>query len=212
MIVDPQIETYLETLQPEPDPVQAEMERLAAERDFPIVGPQVGALLALLARTSGARRVLELGSGFGYSALWFTRALPDDGSVQLTDFSQAALDEARAFLQRAGQEKKARFHAGDGLDTAAGLEGPFDIIFNDIDKEHYPEVVDRAVDLLRPGGLLVTDNALWYGKPADPQIRDDAATQGVRDYNRRVMAHPDLSTVILPLRDGVAVSLKTPRA
>lgn len=212
MIVDPQIESYLASLQPEPDPIQAEMERLATERDFPIIGPQVGALLALLTRSSGARRVLELGSGFGYSALWFTRALPEDGSVQLTDFSQAALDEARGFLERAGQASKARFHAGDGLDAAAGLEGPFDIIFNDIDKEYYPEVIDRSVDLLRPGGLLVTDNALWYGKPADPEIRDDEATEGVREYNRRVMAHPELSTVIVPLRDGVALSIKSPGA
>ena len=209
MILNPPIESYLAELQPEPDPIRAEMERLATERDFPIVGPQVGSLLAILTLAMGAGRILELGSGFGYSALWFARALPEDGSVQLTDFSQAALDEARGFLDRAGQAHKARFHQGDGLDTASGLEGPFDIIFNDIDKEHYPEVVDRAVALLRPGGLLVTDNALWYGKPADPDIRDDGATEGVREYNRRVMSHPALRTVILPLRDGVAVSLKT---
>ena len=115
MIVAPRIEAYLQDLQPESDPILAEMERLAAGRDFPIVGPQVGALLALLTRATGASRVLELGSGFGYSALWFARALPDDGTVQLTDFSAAALDEARTFLDRAGQLTKARFHAGDGL-------------------------------------------------------------------------------------------------
>lgn len=207
MIVTPQVEAYLQGLQPKADPILAEMERRAEERDFPIIGPQVGGLLSMLARTSGARRVLELGSGFGYSALWFARALPPDGQVQLTDFSQAALDEAKAFLERAGMAHKARFHTGDGLSTASGLEGPFDIIFNDIDKEHYPEVVAPAVALLRPGGMLITDNALWYGKPADPQVSDEA-TEGVRKYNRLVFENPGLQTVILPLRDGVAISLK----
>jgi len=187
------------------------MERLAAERDFPIVGPQVGALLAVLTRAVGARRILELGSGFGYSALWFARSLPVDGTVQLTEFSPAALDEARVFLERAGLVHKARFHEGDGLATASELSGPFDIVFNDVDKEHYPEVVAPAVALLRPGGLLVTDNALWYGKPADPRVTDEA-TEGVREYNRRIFAHPELLTVILPVRDGVALSIKRDQA
>lgn len=83
----------------------------------------------------------------------------------------------------------------------------FDIIFNDIEKEDYPVVVDLAVEKLNPRGLLITDNALWYGKPAD-QSNHDAETQGVRSYNERVMNHPDLDTVIIPLRDGVALSMK----
>jgi len=206
MIVSGKVERYLEGLQPEPDPIRREMEALAARRGFPIVGPQVGQLLALLARTLGARRVLELGSGYGYSALWFARVLPPGGRVHLTDGSEENLARARGFLRRAGVLARARFHHGDALTVAARLAGPFDLVFNDIDKEGYPGVVEPAVRWLRPGGLLITDNALWYGKVAGR--RPDAATRGVQEYNRRVFSHPALESVILPLRDGVAISRK----
>ncbi len=205
MIQEDKMQAYLASLQPSPDPICAELERQAEELDFPIVGPQVGRLLGMLTRLSGARRVLELGSGFGYSALWFARALPDDGQVLLTDFSSEQLHQARDSLKRAGLLAKARFHQGDGLALLGQLEGPFDIVFNDIDKEQYPQVIEPALALLRPGGLLITDNALWYGKPADPAI-SDPATEGVRAYNRLVSTRSDLQTIILPVRDGVAVS------
>ncbi|HOX43168.1 MAG TPA: O-methyltransferase [Myxococcota bacterium] len=207
MIVHPSVEKYLEGIQPARDAVLADMEAEALRRDFPAVGPQVGALLGLLARSAGARRVLELGSGFGYSAVWFARALPDGGEVHLTDSSAELLESARGYLARAGLADRARLHLGEALGVARGLQGPFDLVFNDIDKEHYPEVVAPALRLLRPGGLLVTDNALWHGRVTQP-ARRDAATRGVRAYNRAVLSHPELSTVILPLRDGVAVSVK----
>ncbi|HSA24507.1 MAG TPA: O-methyltransferase, partial [Myxococcota bacterium] len=102
MIVHPSVEKYLEGIQPARDAVLADMEAEALRRDFPAVGPQVGALLGLLARSAGARRVLELGSGFGYSAVWFARALPDGGEVHLTDSSAELLESARGYLARAG--------------------------------------------------------------------------------------------------------------
>lgn len=204
MIVTPEIEAYLDDLEPMAEPVQREMEGLAAQRHFPIVGPQVGRLLALLAHSCKARRVLELGSGFGYSALWFARVLPEDGEVHLTDTDSVQLELAREFLFRAGQGSKARFHKGDALSLA--FDGPFDIVFNDVEKEQYPAVIDLVLPLLRPGGLLITDNALWYGKVADPAF-SDKATKCIRQYNRSAREHPRLLTVILPLRDGLCVSL-----
>jgi caffeoyl-CoA O-methyltransferase len=207
MIVHPSIEKYLAGIQPARDAVLIDMEAEATRRDFPAVGPQVGALLGLLTRASGARRVLELGSGFGYSAVWFARGLPPGGEVHLTDTSAELLESARSYLARAGLLERARLHVGEALEVARGLAGPFDVVFNDIDKERYPEVVAPALRLLRPGGLLITDNALWYGRVAEPSRRD-AATRGVRAYNRAVLSHPELDTVILPLRDGLAVSVK----
>jgi caffeoyl-CoA O-methyltransferase len=208
MIVNPNVERYLDSLEPRPDAVRRAMERRAARERFPIVGPQVGRLLAMLAASMRARRVLELGSGFGYSALWFARALPASGEVHLTDGSENRLAWARKYLQRAGLVRRARFHPGDALATLGRIQGRFDIVFNDVDKEQYPAVVDRAVEILRPGGLLITDNALWYGKVT--RMRADPATRGVQEYNRRVFSRKDLDTVILPLRDGVALSRKKP--
>jgi predicted O-methyltransferase YrrM len=207
MIVSPTIESYLQSVFPSSDGLLSEMEAEADCRGFPAVGPQVGALLHILVRSLGARRVLELGSGFGYSAVWMGRALPEGGEIHLTDGEAGNLAQARGFLERAGLLAHARFHQGDALQIAGRLEGPFDLVFNDIDKEHYPEAIEPALRLLRPGGLLVTDNALWYGKVADPEASDQA-TRGVREYNRAVLAHPGLTTSILPLRDGLAISLK----
>ena len=206
MIVNPKIEQYLEGLLPRADSVQREMERRALKEGFPIVGAQVGRLLFILARSLKARRILELGSGYGYSALWFARALPDNGEVHLTEWSEENIISARRYLGGAGLLAKARFHQGDALSIADHINGRFDIVFNDVDKEHYPEVVDKAVRILRPGGLLISDNTLWEGKVHRKRV--DATTQGVQKYNQRVFSHPKLQTVILPLRDGVGLSLK----
>ncbi len=206
MIVDPKIERYLEELLPAADSLQREMERRARVEGFPIVGAHVGRLLFILARSMRARSVLELGSGYGYSALWFGRALPENGEVHLTDRSEENLMSARRYLQRAGLLAKARFHHGEALSIIDRIRGRFDIVFNDIDKEHYPEVVDKAIRVLRPGGLLISDNTLWKGNVH--RTRVDAATRGVQKYNHRVFTHSQLQTVILPLRDGVAISLK----
>lgn len=207
MIVSGAVENYLQKLQPTSQAVFQEMEQLANKEDFPIIGPQVGRLLAMLAQLQKARSVFELGSGFGYSGLWFAQALPDTATVFLTELEQTNLDLARGFFERAGSIEKARFLQGSALELLRAQTTTFDIIFNDIEKEDYPLVVDVAVDKLNPRGLLITDNALWYGKPAD-QSNQDTATQGVRAYNERVMNHPELDTVILPLRDGVALSIK----
>jgi predicted O-methyltransferase YrrM len=166
----------------------------------------VGRLLFILVQSMKARRVLELGSGYGYSALWFARALPGNGEVHLTDWSEENLRSARRYLDRAGLLAKARFHHGNALAIIDRVKGPFDIVFNDIDKEHYPVVVDKAFRVLRPGGLLISDNALWEGKVHRKRV--DATTRGVQEYNQRVFAHPRLQTVILSLRDGLSLSLK----
>jgi predicted O-methyltransferase YrrM len=184
------------------------MEALAAERGFPIVGPQVGRVLELLARAVGARRVLELGSGFGYSAWWFARAVGEGGEVVLTEGSAERAGEAERFLDRAGLLKRTRILVGDGIELAAREAGPFDVVFNDVDKHAYPQAFAVARTLVRPGGLFLSDNMLWRGNVLPP-AQEDAATAGIVELTRRLYADPDFLTVLLPIRDGVTVSLRT---
>ncbi|HXH29065.1 MAG TPA: O-methyltransferase [Candidatus Polarisedimenticolia bacterium] len=205
-IVSPAIEEYLLRVTPPGDALLEEMERLAAERRFPIVGPQVGRLLGLLARSIGARRVFECGSGFGYSAIWFARALPGDGRVVLTETRAENCEAARGFLERAGLLERCDVRQGDGPAILESEPGPFDIIFCDIDKRDYPKVHPLVGARLRRGGLLICDNMLWSGRVAGPDQDDD--TRGVRELTRRLYADPGLETTLLPLRDGVSVSLR----
>ncbi len=205
-IVARPIEEYLQRVTPPRDAVVQEMERLGEARRFPIVGPLVGRLLFLLARSAGARSVFECGSGFGYSACWFARALPPGGRVVLTDGSADNCAAARDFLDRAGLLDRAFIEQGNALQILNRSPGPFDIIFCDIDKRDYPRVYPLMKPRLRPGGLFVCDNMLWSGKVAAKDQDDD--TRGVRELTRLLYADPDLHTTLLPLRDGVSISLR----
>ena len=207
MIVEPRVESYIAALGASPDPVLAAMEALAERRRFPIVGRHAGTLLGLLARCIGARTVLELGSGYGYSALWFARAMPADGKVICTDLSEDNSDLALGYFRTAGLDSRIDFRVGNGLSVAREQKPGFDIVFNDIDKEDYPASVDVAVPLLRSGGLFITDNTLWRGKVAD-EGPGDSTTEAVRAFNRAVFARPDLECVIVPIRDGLTVCRK----
>jgi predicted O-methyltransferase YrrM len=205
-IVNPDIDRYLHQLASPDDPVLREMEVLAAERSFPTVGPQVGRLLYLLARAISARRVIELGSGFGYSAYWLARAVGPEGRVILTESSQEQADEAAAFLERGGLRERVQIEVGNALDIIDNIGDQFDIVFNDIDKELYPEVIDRAAAALRPGGLLISDNMLWYGTVLQQQT-DQPSTAGVQEMTRRLYESDEFETVLLPVRDGVTISI-----
>lgn len=204
----PGVDEYLHGLFPAPDPVLAEMESLGIERGFPIVGPLVGGLLEILARTIGATRILELGSGFGYSAAWFARGVAGSGHIVLTDGKEENLEEARVFLARAGHAHEFEFVLGDALDRLRRPAETWDIIFCDVDKHAYPQVIDPAVERLRPGGLLIYDNMLWSGRVFTEPAPGDVATEAVREAGRRLAAHPALRTTILPVRDGVSVSVR----
>ena len=179
-IVDPRIEHYMEDrLRRFDEPVLLEMEAYAAEHGFPIVGRNVGVTLEVLARSAGATRIMELGSGFGYSAYWHARAV---GSTERCT-SPTAIPRTRrgprSYLERAGLADRVRFHVGDAVQEFGQLEGDFDVIFNDIDKDGYPAAWRAASDRIRPGGLYVCDNVLWYGRVAvdDPDDRRPACTR-----------------------------------
>jgi caffeoyl-CoA O-methyltransferase len=206
-LVHPGIDGYLTALAATDDPVLAEMEGLGARRQFPIVGPQVGRLLEVVARSAGARRVLELGSGFGYSAYWFLRAVSRDGTVLLTEGSLERAQEADAFLTRGGFAGRFRIEVGDALAIAAQLTPPFDVVFCDIDKHDYPKALPIARRLLRAGGLFITDNMRWDGKVLAPAA-DDKTTSGVLELTRDLYAATDFATTLVPVRDGVTIAVK----
>jgi len=209
-IVDPGIEDYLRGLYDDGDPVRLEMEALGAERKFPIVGPLVGRHLTVLARAIGARKVFELGSGYGYSALHFARAVGEGGAVHCTELSAENVALAQKFLERAGVWARITYHQEEATAALRRVGGTWDIVYNDIDKDGYPETVELAHAHLRPGGLFITDNVLWSGRVLAGLDDGSAMTKGVQEFTRRLFAHPGFLTTIDPTRDGVAVALRLP--
>lgn len=189
------------------DPVLAQMHALAAERGFPIVGPQVGRFLAQLVHLTEAKRIFELGSGFGYSALWFARALGEAGSVHCTDGDAANIELAKGFHAKAGVREKITYLTGYAQDLLQVTPGLFDIIFCDVDKDQYPEVYEILRRHLRVGGAFVIDNLLWSGRVADPG-NDEDSTIGVRAFTDRMWDSPEFLSSLLPVRDGVGLSVR----
>ncbi|MCS6806027.1 MAG: O-methyltransferase [Acidobacteriota bacterium] len=205
-IVESQVERYMEQLIPERDPVLQEMEQLAAEKGIPIVGPVVGRFLFQQALLLQARRIFELGSAIGYSTIWLAWAVSDAGVVYYTDSSPEYAEMAREFCRRAGVEQRVRFLVGEALESLDSVDGQFDIVFNDVNKYQYPQVFLKAASRVRQGGLLIADNVLWGGRVARGD--QDSWTEGIRQYNRLIYEAPDFLTTIVPLRDGVSLSLK----
>ncbi|MEP6759016.1 MAG: O-methyltransferase [Actinomycetota bacterium] len=206
-IVNPQIETYMATLQARYDePVLLEMEAEGKERGFPIVGRNVGVTLEVLARSVGARRVMELGSGFGYSAYWFARAVGPDGEVHCTDGDPDNAAKAETYLSRAGLWDRVHYHVGDAVEQMAGTDGAFDIVYDDIDKHGYPAAWLAARERVRVGGLYICDNVLWSGRvlDADP----DRNTAAILEHNRLIADDEHFVSTIVPTRDGVFVAIR----
>lgn len=207
-IVAGAVEDYLHEVTPGSDGVILEMEEYGRKRGFPYIGPLVGRTLRLLAKSVGAKRVFECGSGFGYSAAWLSEAVGSGGEIFLTDGDPENLKMAKEYLTQLGVVGRCRFLEGEAVGNLAETPGFFDLILVDIDKEGYPKSLSVTVPKLLPGGLLITDNVLWDGEVAqkDPER---ASTRAIQEYNRRLYAHPELETVILPLRDGISVSRKS---
>jgi len=203
----PQLMGYLESLVPERHPVLQEMERRAAETHFPIVGPVVGQLLYLLTRLTGARRVFEMGSGFGYSTAWFAMGIRENGGGEVYHvvWDESLSRDARDYLNRLGLADLVRFHVNEAVTQLQQIDGAFDIIFNDINKEQYPASLAVIKSKLRAGGLLVVDNALWHGAIFDESDRSPA-TEGVRALTRMLTGDPDFICSLIPLRDGVLIA------
>ena len=213
VIVPDAVERYLAELNTAGDPVLDAIAAGNVTRGLPLVDAEVGALLRVLATAIGATRILEIGTAIGYSGIWLARALPAGGMLVTMEFNEERAREARENFARAGVSDRVSVVVGDAQLKIAKVSGPFDLIFQDGDKTLYTPLLDRLVALLRPGGLLITDNVLWDGKVvpgfSTGAHEDDVDTRAIAEYNRRVAAHPNLLTSIIPLRDGVSISVKT---
>jgi len=202
------VENYLYSLLPARDEVLVEMEAAAAKRDIPIVGPAVGRVLHQLALMTDSKNVFEMGSAIGYSTIWWARAVGKGGRVFYTDGDRKNADEARGYFQRAGVADRISVHVGDALELLSEQKQQFDIIFCDLDKEDYPRALRLALPKLRKRGLFVADNVLWSGKVAQENA-GEASTKAIQELNRLLYTSGELFTTILPIRDGLAVAIKT---
>lgn len=209
-LLAPEVAEHLTRLVPPRPPELAAMEAEAARTGFPIIGPAAGQFCYLLARALGARRIFELGSGFGYSTAWFARAVAENGGgeVHHVVWDRALSERARGHLSALGLVEHVRFQVGEAVATLRGTAGPFDIIFNDIDKEGYPASLEAITERLRPGGLLIVDNALWHGRPFDASDHTPA-TEGVRELTRLLSTDPGWIVSLAPIRDGLLIALRT---
>ncbi|HDQ00379.1 MAG TPA: O-methyltransferase [bacterium] len=205
-IVNPKIEKYIQDLMPPMSPVLQEMTQYGYQNDFPIIGPLCGQFLQQMAVAANANNIFEMGSGFGYSAAWFARGLQPDGKIICADGDPNNRERAISYFKRLHIDDRIEFHVGRAQEILQQFKGPFDIIFNDVDKEQYPDTLDLVVPRLRKGGLFITDNALWDGQVTEPG--GDIYTMGVKEFNKQIFARRDLATMIVPLRDGLAVSVK----
>ena len=209
-LVPAAVESYCEAHSSAPSPLLAELQayttRNCADAQM-VVGPLEAALLQLLVRLSGARRVLEIGTFTGYSALAMAEALPPDGRLITCEIDPRHADIAERFFARSPHGRKITLRRGPALETLAALdtEASFDLVFIDADKENYGNYYERALPLLRSGGLIVADNVLWYGRVLAPQAASDRA---VAHFNDRVRSDTRVECVMLPLRDGVSVIRK----
>jgi predicted O-methyltransferase YrrM len=211
------VDHYIDGLFVPPDPVLEAALAAAVEAGLPTiqVSPAQGKLLYLLARLSGARRILELGTLGGYSTIWLGRALPADGRLISLELDPRHAEVARANLARAGLADRVEVRVGPALESLAQLaerdEGPFDLIFIDADKANYPAYLEWALRLARPGCLLLADNVVRRGRVLAPDA-DDALAQGVRAFNAALAADPRVEAVVLQQvgvkgHDGLALAL-----
>lgn len=207
-ILRPEQARYLDALLPSRDALLAEMEAHAAERGVPISDPEVGRLLALLARSRGARLILEVGTAIGYGTLCMARAAPDARVVTLESDPEMAA-AARGFLARGGVLERVEIVEGPALERLHALEGRFDLAYLDAAKREYRRYLDAVLPRLAVGGLVVADNLLWKGRVADPPQEDDPDADALRAFNAYLMSHPQLVSVVLPLGDGVGLAAKT---
>jgi caffeoyl-CoA O-methyltransferase len=205
MITDPKIERYIHDLLPARDPVLTEIEEYAEDQKIPIVGPAVGRFLAALVVMTKARRIFELGSAIGYSTIWLARAAGESAELHYFDGSAQLAERARAYFERAAVADRIHVHVGDALTALAQIPGEFDLIFNDVDKDGYPAVLETVPGRIRHGGLFVTDNTLWHARVLDPH---EATDHAVRLFNERLFASPYFYATLVPLRDGISVAIR----
>jgi len=203
------VQEYLASLVPPREPELQKMEEIAEKNDFPIIGPACGYYCYQLARMINAKSIFELGSGYGYSTAWFAKAVKENGGgvVHHTVWDEDLSKRAEGHLSALGSAEVVKFHVSEAVESLRQTEGPFDIIFNDIDKEGYPDSLPIIKEKLRHGGLLIIDNMIWHGKSFDPS-NHEKSTEAIRRFTRDITTDVDWIVSLIPARDGMIVAYK----
>ena len=213
MIVTDSVQAYLAASRPEPDPLLAEMEAHGERDGVPIVVPETGSLLQILALARGARRIVEVGTAIGVSTLYLARALPADGVIVSFEIDPERHASARGYLERAGVLDRADLRLQDARAGLATLEAPFDMAFIDGVKAQYGDYLDALLPLLGPGGVLAVDNVLASGTVAEGRGNgewSDEQVAGLRAFNERLLTDERLTGTVTPVGDGVLIAVRDP--
>ena len=207
--IDPSLEAYVaKHSEQEPELLQ----KLARETHLKVLQPRMlsgayqGRLLAVLSKLTSPKRILEIGTYTGYSALCLAEGLQADGQIDTIDKDEELTDMQRSYFDASGFGKHIVQHLGNAAEIIPAIEGTFDFVFIDADKEQYPLYFDLIVDRVRSGGLIIADNVLWSGKVMESEV--DEATQSLQVFNKKVNDDKRVETVILPVRDGLTLLRK----
>ena len=203
------VQEYLASLVPPREPELQAMEKYAEKHDFPIIGPACGYYCYQLARIVSAKAVFELGSGFGYSTVWFAKAVRENGGgvVHHTVWDDKLSSMAQEHLAKLGYGDLVQYHNAEAVATLRETPGPFDVIFNDIDKDGYPDSLPVIKEKLRSGGILIIDNMIWHGQTLDPNDHEKT-TEAIRRFTHTITTDPDWIVSLAPMRDGMIVAYK----
>ena len=197
---------YLDQLLPHTDQLLTEMEAYAAEHRVPIADREVAAFVEITARTSGAKKSLEIGMAIGYSVIHLARGMGEGSLVVTIEPSEDMINAASGYIERASVKDRVRIERGKGLDVMPRLDETFDLLFMDAVKEEYKQYLDLGLQRLRSGGVVIVDNLLWGGKVAGDDT--EASTVALREFNVYFTNHPQLRSVVLPVGDGLGYAVK----
>ena len=203
------VQEFLNQLVPVREAEMQAMEKYAEEHDFPIIGPAAGYTCYQIARMIRAKSVFEMGSGYGYSTAWFAKAVQENGGgvVHHTVWDEKLSKMAAGHLSRLGFDRLIEYHVAEEVETLQNTPGPFDLIFNDIDKEAYPASLPLIKRKLKSGGVLIVDNILWSGRIFD-KADNSIYTAAIREFTRLITTDPDWIVSLVPVRDGVLLAYK----
>jgi len=206
-ILTPEVGAYIDALPGAPDALADRLADHASARGFPLIGHTSGRWLELLTRAIGGQRVFEFGSGFGFSAFYFARAVGPNGEIIGSECDAHELDDFARLYGEHPLKQRIDIRLGSAFDVFEATEGPFDAVLIDIDKEEYPRALEAALTRVRPGGIIMADNVLWGGKTTRTPAPDDVATAALRAFNEQLFTDNRIQTGILPAGDGLSVSL-----
>jgi len=204
-IINPDIENYIKDLSRkikiEDEEIISQLERYADETDFPIINREVGLLIHLITKLKKPKLVVELGSGFGYSAYWFAKAM-EDGKVVLIDYQEKNIEKAKELFEKTNLTDKAVFEVGDAVEIAKKYQN-IDILFLDLEKSRYLEAIKQLENNLNQNALIIADNTLWYGNVVNPQ---DNKSKIMAQFNEYMFEN--YLSILIPIRDGVLIAYK----